>query len=118
MSKGRNGRRAAVLIAGGETRWNEEMAKWLDARDFDLVTAATAEQALELFSDRRPVLVFVNLPLPGGGAAALAREVFKLEPSVQLVMAGTDAEVTSAADAFDLGAYEHLEQTTTEAFLG
>src|SRR5688572_4492950 len=111
------GTRAAVLIVGGEARWNDDMATWLDMRGYDLVAAESAEQAVELFEERRPALALLNLPLNNARASELARDLLKIDPKAILVVAGTDADVTCSADAFDLGAYEHLERATTEAFL-
>src|SRR5688572_20560317 len=98
MSRSTRGRKAVVLIVGGEARWNDDIAAWLDARGYELIAAETSDRAVEVFCQRRPELVLLNLPLAGVSASGLARELLAIEPGIRLVVSGTDADVSSAAD--------------------
>jgi two-component system, NtrC family, response regulator AtoC len=118
MSRVRDGKsEASVLVVCGSSALCDAVLPGLEVRGYGLLQATSAARASDVFGDHWPALVFIQLPMPDAVAGDLTRDLQRLDPGVPLVLAGTDAEVKNAADAFDLGAYEYLEQALPEAFL-
>ncbi len=117
MSKIREGKAQDSLLIVGGGAFASEVSPRLEARGCKLVVADSAASAVEAFDHQRPALVMLQLPLPDTRAGDLARELQRVDSGVPLIVAGIDADVKNAADAFDIGAYEYFEQVTPDAFL-
>ncbi|HVJ22080.1 MAG TPA: sigma-54 dependent transcriptional regulator, partial [Polyangiaceae bacterium] len=104
-----------MIVAGAAL--GAQVLRGLEVRGYKLITAESASSAIDLFGDHHPALVFLQLPIPDAAAGDLARELLRSDGGVPLIVAGTDPDVKNAADAFDLGAYEYLENPTPDAFL-
>ncbi len=108
---------ATVLIVSSASRTDAAVAAGIRARGYECHVADSAAAATEALLSVRPALILLVLPFADAGAKELLQGFQQFDPAVTLVVTGTDAEVSSAADAFDLGADEYLEQATPEAFL-
>jgi DNA-binding NtrC family response regulator len=58
--------------------------------------------------------VVVVLPLADMASKALVRALQQVVPGAVLVVSGTDDDVRSGADAFELGAYDYLEDASSD----
>src|SRR3954464_5748036 len=109
--------RATVLVVRANARLHVDLEPMLQARGYELAVADSAAGAVEQFLAHRPPLTLVNLPIPDARGGALARRLLELDPTATLVISGGDADVKTPADAFDLGAYEYLEEVTPTSLL-
>jgi DNA-binding NtrC family response regulator len=87
----------------------------LERRGHSLLRATTGGAGVALLDQHGPGAVVLGLPLPDLGAAELMRSLKKIDPSIPIIVTGTDSDVTVPAHAFDLGAYEYLEDLGSDA---
>jgi len=87
--------------------------KWALEGEYDLVIAADREQAVNLFSERRPATTLLDLGLPPQpneckeGLAALD-EILAIEPAAKVVILSGQSERENAIQAIGAGAYDFL----------
>src|SRR5258706_14904909 len=108
---------ATVLVVSAASRLNADLIAGLRDRGYVCVMADTTAVATEQFLTHRPALVLLDLPFSDASARELTEAFQQFDPAVALVVTGTDAVVSSAADAFDLGADEDLQQPTPDPLL-
>ncbi len=108
---------ATVLIVSSASRVDGPLLNGVRARGYECHVADSAAAATEVLLSHRPAVLVLVLPFADAGAKELIQGFQQFDPAATLIVTGTDAEICSAADAFDLGADEYLEQVTPEALL-
>src|SRR5262249_4075416 len=99
----------SVLAALGDPTQYGRVVDWIRHRGQVVNIVTTGSEALRVHQLHGADLVLVGLPLPDRAARALLAQLRGQDPHVTIAVAGVDADVTSAVDAFDLGArvYAH-----------
>jgi len=108
---------SSVLIVCENDRLVADLSAKLTARGYEPLVAASAAEAQTAAATRSPAAALIDLPVRGATARQVVGDIKRLDPSITIVFGGTDADVSVAADAFDLGGYEYLEPITVEGFL-
>src|SRR5688572_23170014 len=104
MSKATDGKtRATFLFVQPAGRSDGSLIGGLQNRGYECVVADSLASAVALVSTYHPALALLELPLVGGSAAAVIKELQRAEPGMKLLLAGVDSDVSSAGEAFDLG---------------
>jgi len=73
------------------------------------LVARLASRALELFRSQDIAAAIILLPLPDATAKPFVRALKEHDPSSTIILAGTDSDLKTPSDAFDLGAYDYLD---------
>jgi DNA-binding NtrC family response regulator len=107
--------KATVLVVVGAAQRGPELGAALRRRGYLAQVVDRGDKALEAFRAQGANAVVVALPMPDMGSKSLLRSLQKLDPSVVFIVAGTDADVLSGGDAFELGAYDYLEDAASDA---
>jgi diguanylate cyclase (GGDEF)-like protein len=83
-----------IHIADSDTAFAHEVSRDLSARDYQVVTASDAVQAVECCKRLEPALVVARLMLPGGGGIRVHQHILRTgrptTPVVYLVDAGAE----------------------------
>jgi DNA-binding NtrC family response regulator len=95
------GARRKVLVVEDDPDTRELLAELL-TRQFEVATAADAEEALAIFTRDRPDAVVTDETLPGQSGSELALEVKRLAPSCFVVLVSGYARETLDCGASDL----------------
>lgn len=74
---------------------------------------ADGNEALEVFKNLRPNIIFIDVGLPGKDGVALAREIFTLDPQARLVF--ITAYNQYREEAFDVYACDYLVKPSSVA---
>lgn len=102
--------RVRVLIADADPFARRVMREALQAADEVVVIAGVsdARELLELAGHYRPDVVLVDMALPGGGAADVARALGRTVPATRVVALSTRYDEQSALVALRAGAIGYL----------
>ena len=75
-----------ILVVDDETPVRLSLAAYLEDEGFQVRTAESAEQALDVADQRSPHLAVVDLRLPGMDGAALILEMARRHPGMKFVI--------------------------------
>jgi two-component system, NtrC family, nitrogen regulation response regulator NtrX len=99
-----------VLIVDDEKGIRQALQQVLEFEDLEVQTCASGHEALKLYPEFQPHLVFLDVKMQGmDGIEALAR-LRQLDPQAQIVMISGHGTIQTAVEATQLGAYDFLEK--------
>jgi len=99
-----------VLIVDDEKGIREALKQVLEFEELEVQTGASGHEALRLYAEFRPHLVFLDVKMQGmDGIETLAR-LRQLDPQAQVVMISGHGTIQTAVEATQLGAYDFLEK--------
>lgn len=75
-----------VLVVEDETAIRESLTEFLEDFDFQVTSAASAEEALELLSEQPQDVVVADLRLPGMGGDTMIPLAHNLQPSLRFLI--------------------------------
>ncbi len=100
---------AKVLLVDDEVPFVETMVKRLSRRDFDLLTAYSGQEALEVMEkEPRVDVVILDVKMPGMDGIETLKEIKYRYPLVEVIMLTAHATVETAIDGMKLGAFDYL----------
>ena len=99
-----------VLVVDDHASAREAVADVLRQADYEVVTCASAIEALRRL-DAQPVdVVVTDLQMPGMNGLDFIREIERRRLDVQVLMITAHASVPSAVEAMRLGAFDYMEK--------
>ncbi|HEY7957307.1 MAG TPA: sigma-54 dependent transcriptional regulator [Polyangia bacterium] len=109
-----------VLVIAGDAPLGARLSEVLGKRGFELTVVAESEQAVRCHRQDGADLVIAALPLAGTDARKLISALRAHDPRLPFILAGHDAEVAGAVEAFELGALDYVRdpQSDMQALLG
>jgi DNA-binding NtrC family response regulator len=100
---------AKILLVDDEAPFVETMVKRLSRRDFDLLTAFSGQEALDVMEkDPRVDVVILDVKMPGMDGIEALKEIKSRYPLVEVIMLTAHATVETAIDGMKLGAFDYL----------
>jgi DNA-binding NtrC family response regulator len=102
--------RAKLLLVDDETAFLEAMTRRLNRRDFQILTAASGLEALEVLSEsgEKIEVVILDVKMPGMDGVETLSEIKRKFPLIEVIMLTGHATVDSAIDGMKKGAYDYL----------
>jgi len=98
----------SILIVDDEDHLRRSLSFILQKHNYLVVTAATAEEALDRLKSQEYDLMFLDLNLPGMSGADLLTAVYKQFPHLPVLILTGHADLGSAIQAIRLGARDYL----------
>lgn len=102
-----NNNRYKILLIEDEANIRKFITALLEAADYQVVTAGTCQEGLQLFSCHNPDLSILDLGLPDQDGMAFLRAVRSQDPSPIMVLSARSDESDKVA-AFDAGANDYV----------
>jgi two-component system response regulator RegX3 len=96
-----------VLLVEDESSIAEPFARALEREGFQPIVAPTAARARELFAQRRPNIVLLDLTLPDGDGRELCRE-WRRESQTPIIMLTARGTETDRVVGLELGADDYV----------
>jgi two-component system, OmpR family, KDP operon response regulator KdpE len=96
-----------VLVVEDEPQMRRFLSTTLRAREYQVVEAGTAREALAQVAGRNPDVILLDLGLPDGDGLEVARQVRRSGPTPIIVISARGREHDKVA-ALDLGADDYL----------
>ncbi len=97
-----------VMIVDDETAQREMLAGFLQKKGFDVRTAGSGGEAVDLYGGFMAPLVVTDMKMPGMDGLELLGRLRGLNPSVQVIVLTAYGTVESAVAAMRSGAYGYL----------
>ena len=97
----------AVLIVDDEAIVRESLKDWLKDT-YQVTTAETGEEALELMEKQDFDILIVDVRLPGKSGIQVLREVKEVKPHIKSIVITAYPSAESAVEAMKLGAVDYL----------
>ena len=104
-----------VFVVDDEEQFVNRLAERLRLRDYDVTTALSGDQALEIIAKYNFDVVILDVAMPGKDGIETLREIKKVKPLTEVIMLTGHATVESAIEGMKLGAFDYLlKPTNTE----
>jgi two-component system response regulator HydG len=105
-----NGSKAVILVVDDEAHIRESLDKTLAKEGFEVVQAATGQEALEILRERSINLALCDLRMPVMDGMQFLRAARAMRPETEVVMMTGYGTVETAVEAIKLGAYDFIEK--------
>jgi len=97
-----------VLIVDDEPIVRESIRDWLKDAGYEVATAETGEEALEMIERENFSVVVLDVRLPGKTGLAVLRELKAAKPQIKSIIITAYPSVELAVEAMKLGAVDYL----------
>jgi UDP-3-O-acyl N-acetylglucosamine deacetylase len=101
---------ALVLIVDDELGILTALSSILGDEGCGTITTTSGEEALELYRDKRPDVVFLDIWMPDRDGLETLQALLRLDPSAAVIMMSGHGTSTTAVKAVKMGAYDYLEK--------
>ena len=99
-----------VLIVDDEKGIREALKQVLEYEEIQVQTCASGHEALRVYPEFQPHLVFLDVKMEGMDGLETLKRVRELDPHAQIVMISGHGTIQTAVEATQLGAYDFLEK--------
>jgi two-component system nitrogen regulation response regulator NtrX len=99
-----------VLIVDDEKGIREALKQVLEYEEIAVQTCASGHEALRVYPEFRPHLVFLDVKMEGMDGLEALKRLRDLDPHAQVVMISGHGTIQTAVEATQLGAYDFLEK--------
>lgn len=104
-----------LLVVDDDELYCRVLADAFGRRDYCVVTASTAETALQMAHEREPEYAVVDLRIGNDSGLELVRQLVALDENTRIVMLTGYASVATAVAAIKLGAVHYLTKPADPA---
>lgn len=99
-----------ILVIDDEVFITKSLKQHLEKEDYEVFTAATGEEGLEVFKAESPDIVILDLNMPGIGGIETLKSVRKLCNDAVVIIITAHGDIETAVSAIKLGAYDFVEK--------
>src|SRR5262249_33666577 len=99
-----------VLVVDDNARARQSMVDVLAAAGHEVVSSASAIEALRIVEQNHCDVIITDVQMPGMDALAFIRTLAERKVEAQIVMITAFASVTSAVEAMRYGAFDYIEK--------
>jgi two-component system response regulator AtoC len=103
-------RNTRILVVDDEhlIRWSLEQS--LKKQGYDVITAASGEEAVRQVQDESPALMLLDIQLPGMDGLQVLEKVKEIDAEIIVVMVTALGVLETAVKAMRLGAYDYINK--------
>ena len=98
----------SVLVVDDEEPIRNALKKFLTQQGYDVVTAASGDEALRALQRQKITVVLLDVRMPGKSGIDLVPHILEIEPSVAVLMLTAVNDATTAALCMQRGAMDYL----------
>jgi len=99
-----------VLIVDDEDRILQSITGVLEDEGFQVMTARSGEEAIEVFTRENPDVTLLDIWMPGIDGIEILKRLKWIYPDCQVIMISGHATISTAMTAVKLGAFDFLEK--------
>ncbi|MEW6616750.1 MAG: sigma-54 dependent transcriptional regulator, partial [Thermodesulfobacteriota bacterium] len=96
-----------LLIVDDELGTRESLRMVFD-KEYDIITAATGEEALRIIERLRPNMVLLDIIMPGMDGLTVLERINEIDKDIIVIMITATKTVKTAVYAMKLGAYDYI----------
>ncbi|PYV12287.1 MAG: two-component system response regulator [Acidobacteria bacterium] len=105
-------RTRSVLLVDGESTDREVLKRAITSWGYEVYEASDGQKAFSLFAEHKPVLVVMELVVPGLNGLELLRKIKSLRPDTAIVLVTAHGTMNDAKTAMREGATDFLTKPT------
>ncbi|MBW2278138.1 MAG: sigma-54-dependent Fis family transcriptional regulator, partial [Deltaproteobacteria bacterium] len=98
----------SIVIVEDDRSASKALSRFLRKDGFQVATAATGEEGVELFREASPDVVLMDLMLPGINGLETLGRLRALDPTAAVIVMTGHATIETAVEAMQLGALDYL----------
>jgi two-component system response regulator RegA len=98
----------SLLLVDDDAAWRERLAKAMERRGFDVVTAGSVAEGRAKAHETAPAYAVLDLRLEDGSGLDIVPELRRLRPDGRIVMLTGYGNIATAVTAVKLGAVDYL----------
>jgi two-component system nitrogen regulation response regulator NtrX len=102
--------RERILIVDDEESILKALGDILADEGYEIVPAASGEEALAVVGEKPVDLVLLDIWLPGKDGVAVLREIKKFHPDLPVIMMSGHGSIETAVNSTKFGAYDYIEK--------
>ncbi len=99
-----------IMVVDDEKNIRDSLGGVLTDEGYSVVSAPTAEEALEILHGERPDVLLLDIWLPGMDGIKALPKIKAMDPDLQVIMISGHASIETAVEATKLGAYDFIEK--------
>jgi putative two-component system response regulator len=107
-----------LLVVDDEEAIRNALRKFLAQQGYEVATAASGEEALEILRRQRITGMLLDVNMPGISGVELVPQIMELEPTIAILMLTAVNDATSAALCMQRGAFDYLIKPIDLGHLG
>lgn len=108
-----------VLVVDDNADYRSMITEYLTGiHDYEVLAAASGEEALRLLPSRQPQVVLLDLTMPGIGGMETLRQITTLRPGLCVIMVTGTEDLSIARRALLVGAADYLVKPFDLDYLG
>lgn len=97
-----------ILVADDERSMTEFLEIMLQKEGYDVITASSAEEAINALKTRAVDLVITDINMPEAGGMAVLKRSMELHADTPVIMITAFASTDTAVEAMKIGAYDYI----------
>lgn len=97
-----------VLLVDDETSFVETLGRRLGLRRLQVLTAASAAEALETLDREEVDVVVLDVRMPGMGGIEATKEIRSAHPTVEVILLTGHASLEASLEGMTMGAFDYL----------
>ncbi len=97
-----------ILIVDDEKNTRAGLKKFLEAQNYDVLTAEKADDALRLIEKDKPDIILTDLRMPGMDGMSLLEKIKAKYPEITVILLTAYGTVENAVKAIKAGAFHYL----------
>jgi cyclic di-GMP phosphodiesterase len=107
-----------LLVVDDEEAIRNALRKFLAQQGYEVATAASGAEALEILQRQRVTGMLLDVNMPGISGVELVPQIMELEPTIAILMLTAVNDATSAALCMQRGAFDYLLKPIDLGHLG
>ncbi len=97
-----------ILIVDDELIIRESLSAWLERDGYDVITASSGEEALEMVKQHQLDILLVDIKMDGISGIDVLKRVKESCPDIDIIMITAFGSIPSTVEAMKAGAYDYL----------
>ncbi|HRK31177.1 MAG TPA: response regulator [Tepidisphaeraceae bacterium] len=97
-----------ILVVDDDQIFRSRLIRALQARQYEVIGAASAEEAVELARRHRPPRAVVDLKMPGRSGLDLITDLATIDPDIDILVLTGYGSIATAVEAVRRGAIDYL----------
>ncbi len=97
-----------ILLIDDEPNIRESIGAYLEDNDYEILEAASGREGVDLFLEKNPDCVLVDLRMPGMGGLEVLAELTEKSPETPILVVSRTGVIQDAVGALRLGAWDFV----------
>ncbi len=106
-----------ILLIDDEEAIVRLLAMSLRSDGYDVVTALSGEEGLQIFKEEKPELVLTDIKMPGMNGIEVLRNIKSMQPDTEVVIITGHGDIDNAIEALKFGASDFINKPVRDEVL-